>query len=60
MKVIRRTLMYSLSSCIFLTFFLNSLILISNEYLGSKTVFLNARVTWSYRSVYHGHMGPFT
>jgi len=54
-KIIQGTLTYAVPITVFLLFTLHSLTLITNEYLGSKTVFLNARVVRSYKSVHHGN-----
>ena len=54
-KTIQGTLAYAVSISVFLIFTLNSLTLITNEYLGSKTVYINARVIRSYKSVHHGN-----
>jgi len=54
-KIIQGTLAYSVSISVFLIFTLNSLTLITNEYLGSKTVHIDAHVVRSYKSVHHGN-----
>jgi len=54
-KIIQSVILISLGLCFFVLVTLHAVRLITNEYLGYKTVFLKARVVRSYKTTHHGN-----
>lgn len=54
-NIIQGALLSSLGFCFFLSVTLHAIRLVTNEYLGYKTVSINARVVRSYKTTHHGN-----